>query len=58
MAAAADVLVENFAPGTMERFGLGYEQLDNPRLVYASVTGFGRAARLPATTSWCRRSAG
>src|SRR5262245_7117983 len=40
-----DVLVENFAPGTMERFGLGYADLaaDQPGLVYASVTGFGRA---------------
>jgi crotonobetainyl-CoA:carnitine CoA-transferase CaiB-like acyl-CoA transferase len=46
LAARADVLVENFPPGTMERFGLGYDELsaDNPRLVYASVTGFGRAA--------------
>ena len=34
LAAAADVLVENFRPGTMERFGLGYEQLANPGLVY------------------------
>jgi crotonobetainyl-CoA:carnitine CoA-transferase CaiB-like acyl-CoA transferase len=42
LALAADVLVENFAPGTMERFGLGYEQIGNPGLVYASVTGFGR----------------
>ena len=47
LAAAADVLVENFPPGTMERFGLGYEQIDNPRLVYASVTGFGRASPAP-----------
>jgi crotonobetainyl-CoA:carnitine CoA-transferase CaiB-like acyl-CoA transferase len=46
LAERADVLVENFAPGTMERFGLGYDRLAraNPRLVYASVTGFGTGA--------------
>ena len=49
LALRADVLVENFAPGTMERFGLGYRQLvdDNPRLVYASCTGFGAGSALP-----------
>lgn len=38
-----NVLVENFTPGVMESFGLGYEQLkkDNPGLIYASISGFG-----------------
>ncbi|KJE88551.1 L-carnitine dehydratase/bile acid-inducible protein F [Capsaspora owczarzaki ATCC 30864] len=45
LAATADVLVENFLPGKMEQLGLGYEgvlQPLNPRLVYCSLTGFGR----------------
>jgi len=39
----ADVLVENFTPGTMERLGLGYEVLRerNPRLIYCAISGFG-----------------
>ena len=43
LARDADVIVQNFRQGVMERFGLGYEQLreENPGLVYASVTGFG-----------------
>jgi len=38
------VMVENFAPGTLERYGLGYDDLHSeaPGLIYASVTGFGR----------------
>src|SRR5512145_794443 len=44
LAARADVLIENFRTGTMEEFGLGYDALAaaNPRLVYASVSAFGR----------------
>ncbi|GAB2910242.1 CaiB/BaiF CoA transferase family protein [Nonomuraea fastidiosa] len=46
LAARADVLVENFKPGTMDRLGLGYEALRelNPGLVYCSITGFGSGA--------------
>ncbi|MFD6244515.1 CaiB/BaiF CoA transferase family protein [Streptomyces roseolus] len=44
LAAGADVIVENFRPGTLERWGLGWEELStvNPRLVLARVTGFGQ----------------
>jgi crotonobetainyl-CoA:carnitine CoA-transferase CaiB-like acyl-CoA transferase len=43
MAKEADVLVENFAAGTMDRLGLGYEVMReiNPQLIYASGTGYG-----------------
>ncbi|MDX3518219.1 CoA transferase [Streptomyces scabiei] len=44
LAATADVVIENFRPGTLERWGLGWKELSaaNPRLVLARVTGFGQ----------------
>jgi crotonobetainyl-CoA:carnitine CoA-transferase CaiB-like acyl-CoA transferase len=44
LARRADVLVENFRPGTMEKLGLGYEALHeiHPGIIYCSVSGFGR----------------
>jgi crotonobetainyl-CoA:carnitine CoA-transferase CaiB-like acyl-CoA transferase len=43
LARGADVVVENFRPGTAERLGAGYERLagENPKLVYCSITGYG-----------------
>jgi len=40
----ADVIVENFRPGTLDRLGLGYAQLreQHPRLIYVSISGFGQ----------------
>ncbi len=52
----ADVVVENFRPGVMERLGFGYEQLRelNPRIIMTSISGFGQsgpAAKRPAFDS-------
>lgn len=43
LARGADVLIENFAPGTLEGWGMGYEALagENPGLVFCSITGYG-----------------
>ena len=53
LAKQCDVVVENFRPGVMERLGLGFESLSaiNPRLIYASISGFGQDgpfSQLPA----------
>lgn len=44
MVKEADIIIENFRPGVMEKLGLGYEELKkiNPGLIYASVSGFGQ----------------
>ena len=44
LVASADILLESFRPGVMERLGLGYEALlaTNPRLVYCAITGYGQ----------------
>jgi CoA:oxalate CoA-transferase len=49
----ADVIVENFRPGTLARFGLSYEQVRefNPRVIYVSLSGYGQS------TSWRNRPA-
>lgn len=58
LAAKVDVIVENFKPGTMEKWGLGPEEVrrDNPRVIYARVSGFGQSgpyAPLPGYASVC-----
>ncbi|UGY13303.1 CaiB/BaiF CoA transferase family protein [Bradyrhizobium septentrionale] len=44
LVAEADIVVENFRPGVMDRLGLGYEALReiNPRLIYCSISGYGQ----------------
>ena len=50
----ADVLVENFRPGTMEKLGYGWDQLHPryPRLVYAAASGFGHSGPLSRTPAY------
>jgi crotonobetainyl-CoA:carnitine CoA-transferase CaiB-like acyl-CoA transferase len=44
LAAKADIVLENFRPGTLTRLGLGYAELSatNPRLIYVSISGYGQ----------------
>jgi CoA:oxalate CoA-transferase len=45
MVKKADVVLENYRPGTMEKFGLGYDELKqiNPKIIYAACSGFGHS---------------
>src|SRR5205085_2897366 len=45
LARGADVVVENFRPGTVDRLGIGYDAVKalNPRIIYASVSAFGQS---------------
>ena len=45
MVKKADIVVENYKPGTMEKFGLGYDVLEkiNPKIIYAACSGFGHS---------------
>lgn len=54
LAATADILIENFRPGTMDRLGLGYEVLRqvNPRLVYTTISGFGQTGPFAGRPSY------
>jgi crotonobetainyl-CoA:carnitine CoA-transferase CaiB-like acyl-CoA transferase len=56
LAAEADVVLQNYRPGVIEKFGLDYDsvQADNPKVIYLSLTGFGPEgpkAKHPATDS-------
>ncbi|KPL68336.1 CoA-transferase [Erythrobacter sp. SG61-1L] len=54
LAATADVLIENFRPGVMDRLGLGYETLaaDNPGLIYCAISGFGQEGPLSGNPAY------
>lgn len=54
LADRADVLIENFRPGVMERLGLGAADLcvRNPRLIYASVSGFGQTGPMASRPAY------
>ena len=61
LSARADVVLESFRPGVMDRLGVGYERLreENPRLVYCAITGYGQdgpfAARAGHDTNYLAR---
>lgn len=59
----ADVLIENFRPGTMEKLGVSYEELSlvNPRLVYTAISGYGQTgtrSRRPAFDNTAQAAGG
>jgi len=54
LAAQSDVLIENFRPGTMERWGLGPDDLraDNPGLIYSRISGYGQTGPYASKTGF------
>jgi crotonobetainyl-CoA:carnitine CoA-transferase CaiB-like acyl-CoA transferase len=54
LAARADVVMENFRPGVMDKLGIGYGELSqiNPRLIYCAISGFGQNGPERATASY------
>src|SRR5262249_12506417 len=54
LARHCDVVLENFAPGTMERFGIGYAALSavNPRIVLCSISGFGQSGPMASAPAY------
>src|SRR4051812_6876907 len=54
LAATADVVIENFRPGVMDKLGIGYETLRvlNPKLIYCAVSGFGQVGPERATAAF------
>ena len=58
LARTADVLVENFRPGVMDRLGVGHASLEkvNPALVYCAISGFGQTGPMVGSLDSCRAS--
>ena len=54
LAAKSDVMVENFSPGTMERFGVGYSRLEeiNPAIILCSISGFGQTGTMASAPAY------
>ena len=54
LTAKSDVVVENFSPGTMDRFAIGYQQLKaaNPKIILCSISGFGQTGPMAAAPAY------